>query len=164
MPEHHHHHHYYYKGRKRRRDRDGYAYHAGEPGPGPNPHRLRRSYNDRIIWGVCGGIAEYFGWDPLPVRALWVAFAIVAPPPALISYVVLRVIMGRGCRVASPIYQSAEEQQFWRSVSTKPKATFSQIKHRFRALDARIADMEQAIVSEEWSLRKAFRDLERGKA
>lgn len=34
--------------------------------------RLKRSEKDRIIAGVCGGLAEYFDIDPVLVRGLWV--------------------------------------------------------------------------------------------
>ena len=33
--------------------------------------RLYRSKKNRIIAGVCGGIAEYFNIDPTIVRLLW---------------------------------------------------------------------------------------------
>lgn len=33
--------------------------------------RLKRS-KDRIIGGVCGGLAKYFDIDPVIVRLLWV--------------------------------------------------------------------------------------------
>jgi phage shock protein C len=39
------------------------------------PLRLTRSTNDRMLTGVCGGIAEYTGIDPTIVR---IAFAIMA--------------------------------------------------------------------------------------
>lgn len=44
---------------------------APKPGPAPaqtGPKRLYRSRNERIIAGVCGGLAEYFGTDPLVMR------------------------------------------------------------------------------------------------
>ena len=31
---------------------------------------LYRHPTDKVIGGVCGGIAEYFGWDPVLVRVL----------------------------------------------------------------------------------------------
>ncbi|APT84135.1 PspC domain-containing protein [Corynebacterium aquilae] len=35
----------------------------------PTPqHRLYRSSTDKYLAGVCGGIAEYFDWDPTVVR------------------------------------------------------------------------------------------------
>ena len=39
----------------------------------PNPKRLYRSRKERVWAGVCGGIAERFGWDPIVVRLLAVA-------------------------------------------------------------------------------------------
>ena len=36
--------------------------------PPGGPRRLYRSRDDRVIGGVCGGLAEYFGIDPLIVR------------------------------------------------------------------------------------------------
>jgi phage shock protein C len=34
--------------------------------------RLYRSAKERIIGGVCGGIAEYLGVDPAVIRILWI--------------------------------------------------------------------------------------------
>jgi phage shock protein PspC (stress-responsive transcriptional regulator) len=39
----------------------------------PGPRRLYRSRGDRVIGGVCGGIAKYFGIDPVIVRVVAVA-------------------------------------------------------------------------------------------
>lgn len=36
------------------------------------PKRLYRSKDNKIIAGVCGGIAEYFNIDPVIVRLIWV--------------------------------------------------------------------------------------------
>ena len=40
--------------------------------------RLYRSRRDRKIAGVCGGMAEYWGIDPVIPRLIWVAFALAA--------------------------------------------------------------------------------------
>jgi len=55
--------------------------------------RLTRS-RDRIIAGVCGGIAEYLGIDPTVVRLLYV-FASLATIgfPGMLVYIILWVIM-----------------------------------------------------------------------
>jgi phage shock protein PspC (stress-responsive transcriptional regulator) len=36
------------------------------------PMPLHRSRNNRVIAGVCGGVAEWLGWRPNLVRVLWV--------------------------------------------------------------------------------------------
>jgi len=58
--------------------------------------RLTRSYDDRMIAGVCGGIAQYFDVDPTLVRAGYVLMsAISAGFPGLLIYVILWIIMPR---------------------------------------------------------------------
>lgn len=37
-----------------------------------NIKRLYRSRKNRVIGGVCGGIAEYLNADPVLIRVLWV--------------------------------------------------------------------------------------------
>lgn len=152
---HHHHHHHHW------RDRDRYAYQAGAPGPGPNRHRLYKDPRNKMVSGVCSGIANYYGWEsPIPIRIIWAFAALFFFPLPVIAYVIAAVTLKPA--PSGPLYQSAEEERFWREFTTRPKATFSELKHRFRALDARIADMERAVTSDEYGLRRAFRDLERG--
>ncbi len=157
MRDHHHHHHYW--GDEARRAR--YAWHAGEPGPGPNRHRLRRDMARAKIAGVCAGLADYFDINVKFIRVAWILAAIFALPFAIISYGAAAVIL-KPRREAAPIYESPDEAQFWRSFSVRPKATYGELKHRFRALDARIAEMEHAVTSNEYALRREFKDLERG--
>jgi phage shock protein PspC (stress-responsive transcriptional regulator) len=49
-----------------------------EPGTAPvTRRRLLRSYDDRKIAGVCGGLATYFGVDATPVRLAWALLTII---------------------------------------------------------------------------------------
>ena len=55
--------------------------------------RLRKSTN-RVIAGVCGGLAEWLGWDPTLVRVLYVVGSILSVAfPGLLVYVVLWLVM-----------------------------------------------------------------------
>jgi phage shock protein PspC (stress-responsive transcriptional regulator) len=55
--------------------------------------RLTRS-DDRVIAGVCGGIAEFLGWSPFTVRALYVIVSVVSAAfPGILAYVVLWLLM-----------------------------------------------------------------------
>jgi phage shock protein C len=55
---------------------------------------LRRSRRHRMIAGVCGGIAEWLGWDPTLVRVLYVVGSIVSAAfPGLLVYVLLWIIV-----------------------------------------------------------------------
>jgi phage shock protein C len=56
--------------------------------------RLYRSVDDRVIAGVCGGLAARLALDPSLVRVLWVVVALVtAVFPMLVLYVVMAVIV-----------------------------------------------------------------------
>jgi len=54
--------------------------------------RLARSYANRQIAGVCGGVGEYLGVDPTIIRVLFVIFAL-AGGPGLLLYILLWVVM-----------------------------------------------------------------------
>jgi phage shock protein PspC (stress-responsive transcriptional regulator) len=47
-----------------------------------------------MIGGVCGGIAEFLGWDPTLIRVLYVAASIASAAfPGTVLYVILWLIM-----------------------------------------------------------------------
>ena len=58
---------------------------------------LRRSRKNRMIAGVCGGLAEWLGWDPTLVRVLYVVVSILSVAfPGILVYVVLWIVMSEG--------------------------------------------------------------------
>ncbi len=54
--------------------------------------RLYRARDERMVAGVCGGIAKYFNVDPTLVRLLFVIAAFAAGP-GLLAYIVLAIIV-----------------------------------------------------------------------
>lgn len=54
--------------------------------------RLYRSKKDRMIAGVCGGLASYIGIDPTLVRLLFV-LGMFAVGGTLLAYVVMMVVI-----------------------------------------------------------------------
>lgn len=56
--------------------------------------RLYRSGKDKILGGVCGGIAEYLGVDPVIIRLLWV-IAILAWGSGILAYIIAWIIIPR---------------------------------------------------------------------
>ena len=59
---------------------------------GNKPHKLYKSRQNRIIDGVCGGIAEYFDVDPTIVRLLWVLITLMGGSGFLL-YIIAMIIM-----------------------------------------------------------------------
>ncbi len=55
--------------------------------------RLRRS-SDKMLAGVCGGIAEYFDVDPTLIRVLYAALTLfTAGFPGILLYIVMMILM-----------------------------------------------------------------------
>ncbi len=54
--------------------------------------RLYKSQDDRILFGVAGGHAEYFNVDPVIVRLAWVVLTIVTGGIAGLVYLVLAIV------------------------------------------------------------------------
>lgn len=54
--------------------------------------KLYRSRKERIIAGVCGGLAEYFRLDPVWVRLIFVLFFFLGGS-ALLIYIIMWLIV-----------------------------------------------------------------------
>ena len=74
---------------------------SSSPPPSSPPRRLYRSRSERMLGGVCGGIASYFGIDVTLVRLLAVA-TILLPGPSVIAYLVAWIIVPEEPWIAAP--------------------------------------------------------------
>jgi phage shock protein C len=54
-------------------------------------NRLYRSQTDRMVAGVCGGLAKYFNIDPTVIRLVFVVLALAGGPGVLL-YLLLWII------------------------------------------------------------------------
>lgn len=54
--------------------------------------KLYKSNYNRMLAGVCGGIAEYFGIDPTVVRLAWVLFCALGGS-GIMAYLVAAIVM-----------------------------------------------------------------------
>ncbi len=54
---------------------------------------LKRSHN-KMIAGVCAGIAEWLGWDPTIVRVGYVLLSVLSAAfPGILVYIILWIVM-----------------------------------------------------------------------
>jgi len=55
--------------------------------------RLRRSRSNKMLAGVCGGIAEWMDWDPTVVRLTYILLSILSAAfPGILVYLVLWLV------------------------------------------------------------------------
>lgn len=81
---------------------EGTLYAAKEPAAEPaqgntndRPKRIYRSFTDKKLFGVCGGLGEYFDIDSTIVRLLFVVAAIASSGLALVAYIICAIIFPR---------------------------------------------------------------------
>ena len=49
--------------------------------------KLMKSRTNKVIWGVCGGIGEYFNIDPTIIRLIWLAFTFFGGAGVLLYFI-----------------------------------------------------------------------------
>ncbi len=59
----------------------------------PETKKLYRSRTNRMIAGVCSGLAEFFGIDPTVVRLVFVAGALLGFGSFILIYLVMFIVV-----------------------------------------------------------------------
>jgi len=55
--------------------------------------RLYRSKTDKVLGGVCGGVAEYLDVDPVVVRLIWAIVTLISMGMGLLAYIIAWIII-----------------------------------------------------------------------
>ena len=71
--------------------------------------RLYRSSDDRMIAGVCAGIADYFGIDPTLVRLLFVFGALGTVSGLFWAYVIMAIVVPEEVPASRDVVDSSSE-------------------------------------------------------
>lgn len=56
--------------------------------------KLYKSNQNKMLDGVCGGIAEYFSIDPTVVRLIWALFSLMGGC-GILAYIIAAIIIPR---------------------------------------------------------------------
>jgi len=63
---------------------------------GDKMKKLTRSKNDKVIFGVCGGLAEYFNVSSTVIRLLFIVLSLISFGAMLIVYIICAFVMPEG--------------------------------------------------------------------
>ncbi len=86
--------------------------------------RLYRSRTDRMIWGVCGGLAKYFDINPVIVRIVAVLL-IFADGLGILAYIIMAIIVPpEGSKVATPREAIKENIEDIKASASEIRSTF----------------------------------------
>jgi phage shock protein C len=120
-------------------------------------NKLYRNPRRGMIFGVCAGIAEYFGFDVTVTRVVVAFGALFAFPMICGAYVVLAFLLP--CkRYTGPEPDPVDPVQ--RQVRSSPHDTLASVRYRFRDLDSRLQRIEKYVTSSRYKLDREFRRLE----
>ena len=115
-------------------------------------HSRSRLYRDRehaLLAGVCAGLAEHLGFNRVALRLVVIALAIPFSMVVIIGYIIMAIVIP-----AKPkdLYQTPEQEEFWRDVKSAPRDSLGRLRHRFRNLEQRLQRMEAWVTSREYEL------------
>jgi len=86
--------------------------------------RLYRSRTDRVLWGVCGGLAKYFDIDPTIVRVVAVLL-IFADGLGILAYIILAILVPlEGSKVTTPREALQENIEDIKASASEIRSTF----------------------------------------
>lgn len=135
--------------RNRRRYRDKHADGAR--------NRLYRDRENSVIFGVCAGLADYFGFDVKVTRICVALGAIFFFPTVIVLYVILGLLLKESPDAHREHVR--EDYELRRRVRAEPHATLRSVRHRFRELDRRLQRLEKHVTSKKYRLQREFDGL-----
>lgn len=66
-----------------------------------NNKRLERDLSNKVLGGVCSGLSNYFGVDPIFWRILFIILCFIPAIPGILTYIILWIVMPESKRHAS---------------------------------------------------------------
>ena len=90
--------------------------------------------------GVCSGLADYIGTDPMWVRLGVAGMTLIAQQWwIVVAYFVIAWVADNK---PNDLYQDEHDQKFWQGVRSNPKRSTAEVRSKFRDIDRRLADIE----------------------
>lgn len=120
-------------------------------------NRLYRDRENSVIFGVCAGLADYFGFDVKLTRLCVAIGGVVFFPTVIIIYVIMGLLLDESPN--TPREQPRPDPELRRRVRSEPHATLRSVRHRFRELDRRLQRLEKYVTSKKYNLEREINGL-----
>jgi len=124
--------------------------------------KLYRS-SDAVLFGVCGGMAEYVDLNPWGVRLIWVLLTLFGGPLTLLVYVILALVLEKRPVLPpvpeSPAGPAAGPPPVPGLDTTSHSDTLRLLTQRFQRLEQRLQRMESVVTRPSFGMEKEWRDL-----
>lgn len=115
-----------------------------------------RSRENALLFGVCAGIAEQYGWSAWAVRFAAILLQVTLFPWLIVVYLILGLFMKRAPHQP---FQSFEEEEIYNSYQTSRSDALRKIRGTYENLNVRLQRLETIVTSPTFDLEDEFRKL-----
>lgn len=126
------------------------------PRYGSEKRTIYRSREDKVLCGVCGGIAEHFDFAAWGVRCIFALLILTTFPIGLIVYIVM------GCAMKQEParhYRNEDERDFWDTYRSSRTDALRKVERTFDKLDKRLQRMESVVTAPNFGLEDEYERL-----
>ncbi len=125
----------------------------------PKYKKLYLDKKNAKVSGVCAGLGDYFGIDPMVIRIATVIISLLGGIGIIfLGYILLAIFLD-----PKPLdmFETPQQSEFWKSVRTEPKNTVRDIRHKFRDIERRLRAAEAHVTSPQYNLHREINDLDK---
>ncbi len=122
---------------------------------------IRRDPDNGILFGVCAGLADYYGWRRRTTRLVVALLALFVNWPIILAYAIAVFVFPTvDEKRPTPKRKAAQSAQ---PGGEPPRPRYSgPLRERYARIERRMRRVEAYLHGNEHQLRAAFRDLETG--
>lgn len=130
-----------------------------------NRDKLKLDSDNAMIWGVCAGVANYFGFDVNLTRICTAVGGVIFFPTVPIIYAILAWILdeSESAQTSKEEKDNREEPKhdpdLSRRVRSEPHATLQSVRFKYRELDRRLQRLEKHVTSRRYDLERELDGL-----
>jgi len=117
--------------------------------------RLRRSSQDKVIFGICGGLADYLGISSFWIRAIALIVQFTVFPVLIIVYVVAHIIMPKNAHEPPPLGSTLDHS--WSEPHSTPDLQV--LERDLDTVEKKVRILEDYVTSKEFVLKRKFENL-----
>ena len=147
--------------RRGRVSRDDDPWTTDQPPSRPRSRRrLYRSTSQRWLFGVCGGVAEYYGIEVLIVRLIVVGGLLFLTTPTVITYIVAACIMKKEPS-GEPLWEHPTYIEAHAAQEGSAGRQLREVRSSFERVEQRLRRIEGHVTSDSYELHRELEKLAR---
>jgi phage shock protein C len=136
-----------------------------KPYSDPDRSKLKLDSENAMIWGVCAGVSDYFGFDLSLTRVCTAVAGVIFFPTVPIIYAILAWILEESDSEQTSKEEKGKREEpkhdpdLSRRVRSEPHATLQSVRFKYRDLDRRLQRLEKHVTSKRYDLERELDGL-----